>query len=347
MADKKIHSTSYKDAGVDIDAADSLIDRIKPLCQKTSHAHILENPKGFAGLLELPIADYRQPVMLSATDGVGTKMRLTQQMNRYDTIGIDLVAMCVNDILVHGGKPLAFLDYYSCGKLNVEQAYQVIQGIAYACQESGASLVGGETAEMPGSYREGEYDLAGFAIGLAEKDRLLPKNVSVGDHIIGIASNGVHANGFSLIHHIIEQQQISLDAIIDGRTLGETLLAPTSLYVKPLLPLIEKQDIHGLAHITGGGITENLPRVLPDDCGAEIVLQAWQRSAIFDWIQEKAGIDNVEMLRTFNCGIGMCAIVAADASDTILQCIQKQGLEAWIIGRVCETTANTPRVLYS
>lgn len=346
MADKKAQHTTYQDAGVDIGAANTLIAAIKPVCEQTSHPDIINNPGGFAGLLELPLNDYRNPVMLSATDGVGTKLHLTKTLRRYDTIGTDLVAMCVNDILVHGGKPIAFLDYYSCDKLDTKQAYDIIAGIACGCREAGACLIGGETAEMPGCYQSGNYDLAGFSIGLAEKDALLPVNITAGDIVIGVASSGVHSNGFSLVNHIIHTNQIDINVPFGDTTLGNTLITPTTIYVRQILPLIAQQHIHALAHITGGGITENLPRVLPDGYCAHVDTQAWQRPDIFSWIQRQANITDTEMLKVFNCGIGMCIVAAENQSEKIIQHLAKQKLAAWKIGEIRQHDKSKPCVVY-
>ena len=348
MAEKHKRSISYRDAGVDTAAADSLIRAIKPLCEKTARPGVIANPGGFAGLFELPLSDYRCPVMLAATDGVGTKLRLAGSLGRYDTIGVDLVAMCVNDILTHGGEPVAFLDYYACGKLDVEQAHDIIKGIAEGCRQAGAGLLGGETAEMPGSYPPGEFDLAGFAVGLAEKDALLPTGeIAPGDAVIGIASSGVHANGFSLIHRIIKAGKAPLSGAFGASTLGETLLTPTTIYVRPLLPLVKQKRIRALAHITGGGITDNLARVLPRNRRAQINPQSWRRPQIFGWIQRHAGINDAEMLKVFNCGIGMCAIVAGDECDAVLAHCKKHKLGAWPIGEIRPDEQGTPRVTYS
>ncbi len=346
MLDKKAQHTTYQDAGVDIAAANTLMEAIKPVCERASHPNIIKNRGGFAGLFELPSNDYRNPVMLGATDGVGTKLHLTKVLGRYDTIGADLVAMCVNDILAHGGKPVAFLDYYSCDKLDAKQACAVIAGIARACREAGAGLIGGETAEMPGCYQPGNYDLAGFAIGLAEKDALLPANVSAGDIVIGVASSGVHSNGFSLINHIINTNRVNLNTPFDGKTLGETLLTQTKIYVRQILPLIEQRRVRALAHITGGGITENLPRVLPAGHCAQIDTQAWQRPDIFDWIQQQANVEDMEMLKVFNCGIGMCIVAAAEQSDMIIRHLAKQKLDARKIGEIRRHDKDEPCVVY-
>ena len=346
MSEKSTPPIKYIDSGVDIAKADTLIESMSDLFNQTKRAGVLNNPKGFAGLFELPLSEYRQPVLLSATDGVGTKLLVTQQTKNYSTIGIDLVAMCVNDILVHGGEPLLFLDYYACGKLEMDQAQAIIRSIVSGCSEANATLNGGETAEMPTMYRNGEYDLAGFAIGLVEKDLLLPFNVADGDIIIGIPSSGVHANGFSLINHIIQTKHIRLDEIIDGLTLGETLLTPTRIYVKTLLPLIKQRKINGLAHITGGGITHNLDRVLPKNHCAEIDRSAWSQPPIFNWIQQHAQIDDNEMLQTFNCGIGMCAIVKAQQADKVLDYLAKNNCAGSVIGKVIQQSQPNPGVVY-
>ena len=306
-------SLSYRDAGVDIDAGDRLVDRIKPLAQATFRPGVLTGLGGFGALFELPLDRYRHPVLVSGTDGVGTKLRLAQLVGRHDTIGIDLVAMCANDVAVTGAEPLFFLDYYACGRLDVDHAATVIGGIARGCELAGCALIGGETAEMPGMYVQDDYDLAGFCVGVVERDRIIqPEHVRPGDVLLGLASSGPHSNGYSLVRRIVEVSGTALDSPLDGRTLGAALLEPTRIYVKALLALGRKVQIRALAHITGGGLLDNVPRVLPEGCEAVIDLAAWERPAVFRWLQDAGGVAETEMLRTFNCGIGMVICVAAE-----------------------------------
>jgi phosphoribosylformylglycinamidine cyclo-ligase len=309
---------------------------------------VLTGLGGFGALFELPLANYRQPVLVSGTDGVGTKLKLALELGRHDSIGIDLVAMCANDILVSGAEPLFFLDYYATGQLDVEVAAAVISGIAQGCTLAGCALTGGETAEMPGMYHAGEYDLAGFCVGIAEKaDLIVPERVTVGDVLIGLASSGAHSNGYSLIRKVIAVSGADLAEPFDGATLGERLLAPTRIYVRSVLPLTRSLKIHALAHITGGGLTENLPRVLPPGTRAQLDLTAWSRPAVFDWLQMQGGITAMEMLRTFNCGIGMIVCVAAEDADTALAQLQAAGETAWRIGHIEAEAPNVaPSVVY-
>ncbi|MGB1580662.1 MAG: phosphoribosylformylglycinamidine cyclo-ligase [Nevskiales bacterium] len=326
---------SYRDAGVDIDAGEQLVENIKSAVNSTRRPEVLGGLGGFGGLFELPLERYRKPVLVSGTDGVGTKLKLALALEQHDTIGIDLVAMCVNDIIVAGAEPLFFLDYYATGKLDPKAAAAVVSGIAEGCRQSGAALIGGETAEMPGMYAEGDFDLAGFAVGIVEKDQILDgSRVAAGDAIIGLASSGPHSNGYSLIRKILEVGEHRLDATFGDSTLAETLLAPTRIYVKSLLPLLAEQKIHAMAHITGGGLPENVVRVLPDDLAAHIDSSAWQRPAIFNWLAEQGGVEASEMHRTFNCGIGMTLIVAADEADAIVNSLQASGESAWRIGEI-------------
>ena len=332
---KENKGLSYSDAGVDIDAGNALIERIKPVVKRTNRPGVIGGLGGFGGLFELPLDQYRQPVLVSGTDGVGTKLRLAIDLKKVDTVGIDLVAMCVNDIIVAGAEPLFFLDYYATGKLDVDAATQVVSGIAEGCIRSGAALVGGETAEMPGMYDGDDFDLAGFSVGLVEKDHILdPAAVQQGDVIIGLASSGPHSNGYSLIRKILEVSGQSPADAFDGRTLGEVLLEPTRIYVKPLLSLLDKVSVHALAHITGGGLPENLPRVLPAGCRAEIDSSSWQRPAIFDWLQEHGNVADAEMYRTFNCGIGMVIVVSAEDEAATRAHLQEAGETAMTIGRI-------------
>ncbi|MEO1846153.1 MAG: phosphoribosylformylglycinamidine cyclo-ligase, partial [Pseudomonadota bacterium] len=289
---------TYRDAGVDIEAGESLVERIKPLVQKTQRPECLGNIGGFGGLFELPIDRYRRPVLVSGTDGVGTKLKLAVILDRHDTIGIDLVAMCVNDVLVLGAEPLYFLDYFATGRLSPEHAQSVIAGIASGCETAGAALIGGETAEMPGMYSPGDYDLAGFCVGVVEKDQIIDgSHIRAGDQILGLASSGLHSNGYSLARAVLERSSATLDQPIGETTLGEALLAPTRIYVRPILALLKAVPIHGIAHITGGGLSGNIPRILPDNCDCRIDATAWPRPEIFQWLQSEGSIDDTEMLR--------------------------------------------------
>jgi phosphoribosylformylglycinamidine cyclo-ligase len=326
---------NYRDAGVDIDAGSELIERIKPAVARTRRPGVLTGLGGFGALFELPLDRYREPVLVSGTDGVGTKLKLAVEAGLHDSIGIDLVAMCVNDIVVAGAEPLFFLDYYATGKLDLDVATAVIRGIAKGCELSGAALVGGETAEMPGMYSDGDYDLAGFSVDIVEKSAILDGSaVKPGDALIGLASSGPHSNGYSLIRKIIEVSASSLDDDLEGRPLAEWLLAPTHIYVKPLLSLFQQVPVHALAHITGGGLTENLPRVLPENTCAVINTGTWQLSPVFDWLQHAGNVETQEMYRTFNCGIGMVVCVAAAAADKAMAYLNEQGEDARIIGHV-------------
>lgn len=326
---------NYKSAGVDIDAGAALVEKIKPLVKPTFRPEVLAGLGGFGALFELPWQRYRHPVLVAGTDGVGTKLKLAMQLNRHQTIGIDLVAMCVNDIVVQGAEPLFFLDYFATGKLDVELAAEVIGGIAKGCKLAGCALIGGETAEMPGFYSGGEYDLAGFCVGIVEKDKLIDgRRVQAGDVLIGLASSGPHANGYSLIRRILEVRQIDLSQPLAGKPLADWLLEPTRIYVKPLLKLIAGHEVHALAHITGGGLTENLPRVLPEDLAAVIDLDAWSLPPIFAWLKEQGNIDQREMLRTFNCGIGMIVCVPPAQADLVLSKLGTLGEAAFKIGAI-------------
>lgn len=326
---------TYKDAGVDIDAGNSLVDQIKSAVKGTHREGVISDLGGFGGLFELASHKYKHPVLVSGTDGVGTKLKLAHQLNQHDTIGIDLVAMCVNDVIVQGAEPLFFLDYFATGKLDVNASASVVTGIAEGCKQAGAALIGGETAEMPGMYADGEYDLAGFCVGVVDKDKLITGNSIVeGDVIIGLHSSGVHSNGFSLVNKLIEQKNLSLDDPFENSTLGTTLLTPTQIYVKSLLEILAHQEVHGLCHITGGGLTENLPRIIPDDLLAEIDLASWKRLPVFKWIQEQGQVEESEMLRVFNCGIGMTVITPANSIDGIMSICSAQSIEASVIGKI-------------
>ena len=323
---------TYKDAGVDIDAGNDLVDRIKPLVKRTQRPEVLAGLGGFGGLFALPPGRYREPVLVSGTDGVGTKLMLAHHLNQHDTIGIDLVAMCVNDVLVQGAEPLFFLDYFACGRLDVEVATSVIAGIAEGCHQAGAALIGGETAEMPDMYPDGEYDLAGFCVGAVEREEMIDgQSISAGDALIGIASSGPHSNGYSLIRKVLE---IAGDAQIDGRPAREALLAPTRIYVKPVLAMMQKVPVKGLSHITGGGISENLPRVYPADVHAVVDRSTWQQGAVFDWLAQHGNIADEEMLRTFNCGVGMVVVVDSKDVDAAISTLLALGENAWQIGRI-------------
>ncbi len=341
---KTATSLSYKDAGVDIDAGNKLIDRIKPHAARTKRSGVVDGLGGFGALFEIP-ERYQSPMLVSGTDGVGTKLKLALEMNKHDTIGIDLVAMCVNDLIVQGAEPLFFLDYYATGKLDIETAESVIKGIADGCLQSGAALIGGETAEMPGMYNAEDYDLAGFCVGVVEKNRIIDgSKVKAGDALIGLASSGPHSNGYSLVRKVIEVSGADLNEAFDGATLGEKLLAPTQIYIKPLLALHEKIDMHALAHITGGGLLENLPRVMPDNTQAKIDANSWQTPAIFNWLQTKGNISDEEMYRTFNCGIGMVIVVDQTDVDTSTKLLNEQGIETSIIGSIEASQEQTPHV---
>ena len=335
-------SLTYKDAGVDIDAGNALVERIKPLVKATHRAGVLSSIGGFGGLFELP-AGYRRPVLVAGTDGVGTKLKLAIETGRHGGVGIDLVAMCANDVIVQGAEPLFFLDYYATGRLEVEVAASVIEGIAEGCLQAGAALLGGETAELPGFYDGGEYDLAGFCVGIVEFDRLIDgSKVTAGDVILGIASSGLHSNGYSLARKVLERSGAGQDALLDGAPLIDQLLAPTRIYVKPLLALLAEVEVHALAHITGGGLPENLPRVLPEGMMATVDRSSWRRPPIFDWLQSEGGIADAELYRTFNCGLGMAVVLPEANADRALALLAQHGERAWIAGRV---TAGERRVV--
>lgn len=326
---------SYRDAGVDIDAGNSLVERIKPHAKRTMRPEVIGGLGGFGALFEIPLDRYRQPVLVSGTDGVGTKLKLAMEIGKHDTIGIDLVAMCVNDLVVAGAEPLFFLDYYATGRLNVDAAADVVKGIADGCELAGCALTGGETAEMPGMYEGDDYDLAGFCVGVVEKSAIIDgSKVSEGDAIIGLASSGPHSNGYSLIRKVLEVSGANLADDFNGRPLAEVLLEPTRIYVKSLLNLFAETEVHALAHITGGGLPENLPRVLPEGCRAVIDSGSWQRPAIFDWLQEKGNIADGEMYRTFNCGVGMVIVVPAAQAEQAIATLSNAGEQAFLIGNI-------------
>ena len=328
-------SLSYRDAGVDIDAGDALVENIKPFAKRTMRPEVLGGIGGFGALVEIS-KKYREPVLVSGTDGVGTKLKLAFEWNRHDTVGIDLVAMSVNDILVQGAEPLFFLDYFACGKLDVPQATDVVKGIAAGCEQAGCALIGGETAEMPGMYPVGEYDLAGFAVGVVEKSQIITgKTIAAGDVVLGLASNGAHSNGYSLVRKIVERATPDLDAVFDaGKTLRETIIAPTRIYVKPLLALMQQLTVKGMAHITGGGITENTPRVLPSDVVAEIDASSWPLPPLFKWLAHHGQVEMQEMYRTFNCGIGMVVIVAEQDVESARALLEQHGETVYTIGHI-------------
>ncbi|HEX5460721.1 MAG TPA: phosphoribosylformylglycinamidine cyclo-ligase [Steroidobacteraceae bacterium] len=325
---------TYRDAGVDIDAGDELVERIKPLVARVRRPEVLAGIGGFGALVELP-PGYRRPVLVSGTDGVGTKLRLAIDAGRHDTIGIDLVAMCANDIAVQGAEPLFFLDYFATGKLRVDVAEAVVRGIVEGCAQAGAALVGGETAEMPGIYYGEDYDLAGFCVGVVEKDAIIDgSRVRAGDAVIGLASSGPHSNGYSLIRKLVALSAAGSDIQVDGKLLLDRLLAPTRIYVKPLLALARELEVHALAHITGGGLTDNIPRVLPEGLEAVLERRSWHRDPVFDWLQQVGRIQPVEMYRTFNCGIGMVAVVPKEQAPRAVSFLAARGESAQVIGEI-------------
>lgn len=332
-------SLSYKDAGVDIDAGDAFIDVIKPVAKRTLRDGCLSGLGGFGALFEIP-KNYQEPVLVSGTDGVGTKLKLAFDLNRHDTIGIDLVAMCVNDVIVQGAEPLFFLDYFATGKLSVEQAADVVSGIGEGCVQANAALIGGETAEMPGMYKDGEYDLAGFCVGAVEKANIIDgSKVAPGDVLIGLGSSGAHSNGYSLIRKVIDTHNVSLDTRIGDQSLADAVLAPTRIYVRSLLSLMKQIPVHALAHITGGGIPGNLVRVLPDNCHAVIDESSWQWPDLFSWLMETGNITRAEMYKTFNCGLGMIIVVPKNHADTALSTLEALGESAAIVGKIAAGAA--------
>jgi len=329
---------TYRAAGVDIDAGNAVVERIKPLVARTFRKEVMAGLGGFGGLFELG-GRYREPVLVSGTDGVGTKLKLAQILGRHDTIGIDLVGMCVNDVLVQGAEPLFFLDYFATGTLDVDTTVAVIGGIARGCELAGCALIGGETAEMPSMYPPGEYDLAGFCVGAVEKRALIDGSlIQAGDVIIGIAASGPHSNGYSLVRRIVERAGNPFDLDLGGSTLADALMAPTTIYVKPILRLMQQLSVHGMAHITGGGLRENIIRVVPDGLGIALDSGAWKRPAVFDWLQREGNVARDEMLRTFNCGIGYTLIMARDQASATLDALETLDLQAWTIGEVVTAT---------
>jgi len=337
---------TYRDAGVDIDAGDALVEKIKPLARRTMRPEVLEGIGGFGALVEVS-KKYREPVMVSGTDGVGTKLKLAFRMKKHDTIGIDLVAMSVNDILVSGAEPIFFLDYFACGKLDVGVAADVVRGIADGCAQANCSLIGGETAEMPGMYDPNEYDLAGFAVGLVEKSKIVDgTSIRAGDAVLGLASSGVHSNGYSLVRKILAVSGSDLfEPFDEKRTLGEALLEPTRIYVRQVLAVMERVTVKGLAHITGGGLVENIPRVLPDNTCARLESSRWKRPAVFDWLQKKGAMTDEEMHRTFNCGIGMTIVVDRSEAKKAIDAFGAYGLEAFEIGSIVERAAGSAQAV--
>ncbi len=340
-------SITYRDAGVDIDGGNRLVERIKPLAERTRRPGVVSGLGGFGGLFELPVDRYRRPVLVSGTDGVGTKLRLAIDTGVHDGVGIDLVAMCANDVIVQGAEPLYFLDYYATGKLDEAVAYQVIEGIARGCKLAGMALIGGETAEMPGMYAADDYDLAGFCVGVVEHDAIIDgRDVTPGDILLGLASSGPHANGFSLIRRILSASGTSLDMPMGDRTLAEALLEPTRIYVPSVLALLQSVPVKAIAHITGGGLDENIPRVLPAGTRARLDACAWPQPEIFRWLEESAAIDDNEFRRTFNCGIGMILCVAEEHVPAAGDILRQKGEEFWTIGVIEEFASNSPQVIY-
>ena len=338
---------TYRDAGVDIDAGDALVDRIKPLAARTMREGVLAGIGGFGALFEVP-KRYKEPVLVSGTDGVGTKLKLAFDWQRHDTVGIDLVAMSVNDILVQGAEPLFFLDYFACGKLSVDVAAQVVGGIAKGCELSGCALIGGETAEMPGMYPDGEYDLAGFAVGAAEKSKLIDgKSIVPGDVVLGLASSGAHSNGYSLLRKILQRANARPEQDFHGRPLGDVVMAPTRLYVKPVLAILKEfgSDIKGLAHITGGGLLDNVPRILQPGLQAHLHRDSWTMPKLFSWLQQEGGVADTEMHRVFNCGIGMVVVVPAARAQAIMVAFQAQGETVYQLGDIRAAAADQPQTV--
>jgi len=338
-------SLSYRDAGVDIDAGDALVEAIKPMAKRTMREGVLAGIGGFGALFEVS-KKYKEPVLVSGTDGVGTKLKLAFELNKHDTVGIDLVAMSVNDILVQGAEPLFFLDYFACGKLDVATATQVVGGIAKGCEQAGAALIGGETAEMPSMYPDGEYDLAGFAVGAVEKSKIIDgSKIRPGDVVLGLASSGAHSNGYSLVRKIIEVAKPDLNADFHGRKLADVLMEPTRIYVKPLLALMAALEVKGMVHITGGGLVENIPRVLAENLTCVLDQKSWPLPPLFQWLQQHGGVADAEMHRVFNCGIGMCVIVGADVADAAEAQLKAAGETVYRIGEIRARTDDQPQTV--
>ncbi len=340
-------SLSYKDAGVDIDAGNALVDKIKGVVKKTHRPEVMGGLGGFGALCQLPTG-YKEPVLVAGTDGVGTKLRLAMDLNKHDSVGIDLVAMCVNDLIVQGAEPLFFLDYYATGKLDVDTAASVVAGIGEGCQQSNCALIGGETAEMPGMYHGEDYDIAGFCVGVVEKSEIIDgSKVVAGDVLIALGSSGPHSNGYSLIRKILERVENPADIMLDGKPVTEHLLAPTKIYVKSVLELLKTVDVHALSHITGGGFQENIPRVLPEGAKAVIDSNSWEWPVIFNWLQEHGNVDKFEMYRTFNCGVGMVLALPADAAEQALSILNNAGENAWVIGNIATANGDEAQVEFN
>ncbi len=343
MSDNKT-SLSYKDAGVDIDAGNALVDRIKGVVKRTRRPEVMGGIGGFGALCELP-TKYKQPVLVSGTDGVGTKLRLALDLNKHDTIGIDLVAMCVNDLIVQGGEPLFFLDYYATGKLDIDVAAEVVTGIGEGCIQAGCALIGGETAEMPGMYEGEDYDVAGFCVGVVEKEDIIDgTKVAAGDALIAVGSSGPHSNGYSLIRKILEVSNADLTEELNGKTVADHLIEPTKIYIKSALKMIAEHDIHAISHITGGGFWENIPRVLPEGTKAGVDGKSWEWPAIFNWLQEKGNVDTYEMYRTFNCGVGLVIALPKDQADQAVALLNAEGENAWVIGEIATAAQGEEQV---
>ena len=344
MSEEK-QSLSYKDAGVDIDAGNALVENIKGAVKRTTRPEVMGGLGGFGSICQLPTG-YKEPVLVAGTDGVGTKLRLAIDLQKHDTVGIDLVAMCVNDLIVQGAEPLFFLDYYATDKLDVDVASAVVSGIADGCVLSGCALVGGETAEMPGMYHKGDYDIAGFCVGVAEKSRVIDgTKVAASDQLIALASSGAHSNGFSLIRKVLEVNNTDTNELLNGKSIGDHLIEPTKIYVKSVLELLKQVDVHALSHITGGGFWENIPRVLPESAQAIVDGNSWQWPEIFNWLQEKGNITTHEMYRTFNCGVGMIIVVPADAVAQSIEILTTHGENAWHIGEIADLQAGQEQVI--
>jgi len=336
---------TYRDAGVDIDAGDELVERIKPYARRTLREGVLAGIGGFGAMFEIS-RNYREPVLVSGTDGVGTKLKLAFELGRHDTIGIDLVAMSVNDILTSGAEPLFFLDYYACGKLDVATAADVIKGIAQGCEQAGCALIGGETAEMPGMYPASEYDLAGFAVGIVEKSEIIDgTTIAEGDVVLGLASSGAHSNGYSLIRKILQVKHVDLATRLDGEPLADLILAPTRIYVKPMLRLMKRVNVKGIAHITGGGLIENIPRILPAGLAAHIERGTWPTPPLFTWLKQQGNVSDREMFRVFNCGIGLVIVVSPAEADSAAAQLEEAGVEVWRIGTVKRRRGNGPQTV--
>jgi len=337
---------TYRDAGVDIDAGEQLVENIKPFARKTLREGVLTGIGGFGALFQIARDRYREPVLVSGTDGVGTKLKLAFELNHHGTIGIDLVAMSANDILTLGAEPLFFLDYFACGKLDVATATEVVRGIAAGCEQAGCALIGGETAEMPGMYPTGEYDLAGFAVGIVEKSRIIDgSRIAPGDVVLGLASSGAHSNGYSLIRKIIAVKGVDLSSRLSGRALSELILEPTRIYVKPVLKLAAELDVKGIAHITGGGLLENIPRMLPDTVAARIERRAWTMPPLFAWLKSQGNVADEELFRVFNCGVGMAIVVAQGDADLALRALRAAGETAWRIGHIETRVPDGPQTI--